>query len=78
MHENIARPRDGSEFFGVRQVAELLSVSRLSVYRLVEQGLVPVYRILRCVRFKRSDIVNFLAKRRTPAWRDDPYARQED
>jgi len=66
------------EFLGVREVATLLHISRLSVYRLIEQGLIPFYRILRCVRFKRSDIVNFLAKRCTPAWRDDLYGSKKD
>lgn len=78
MTETLASPRVGSEFLSVRQVADLLNVSRLSVYRLIEQGLVPVYRILRCVRFKRADLQNYLAKQRTAAWRDEPYGHPKD
>lgn len=78
MHETTPNPRADLELFGVRQVAELLNVSRLSVYRLIEKGLIPFYRILRCVRFKRSDVVKFLAERCSPAWRDDLYGRKED
>lgn len=78
MNEAFARQRDDLELLSIRNVTELLGVSRLSVNRLVERGLVPVYRVLSCVRFKRSDIVNFLAKNRTAAWRDEPYASKKN
>lgn len=77
MTETLASPRAASEFLSVRQVAELLSVSRLSVYRLIEQGLVPGYRILRCVRFKRADLQSYLTKQRTAAWRDELYGQKD-
>lgn len=70
--------REALEFLGPRQVAELLGVSRLSVYRLGERGFLPVYRILRCLRFKRADIIEFLARNRTGAWRDESYGRPQD
>lgn len=78
MNETLALKRDDLELLSIRKVTELLGISRLSVHRLVERGLVPVYRILKCVRFKRSDIVNFLAKNRTAAWRDEPYASKKN
>lgn len=78
MNENLANPRADLELLSVRQVAELFHVSRLSVYRLIEYGLVPVYRVLRCVRFRRADITNFLAKNCTSAWRDELYGRKKD
>ena len=47
-------------FFSVLQVAGFLNISRLTVYRLVERGLLPVYRIARRLRFARSDIERYL------------------
>ena len=67
MNETLARQRDDLELLSIRKVAELLGVSRLSVNRLIERGLVPVYRILSCVRFNC-----------TPAWRGDIYVNKKD
>lgn len=78
MTEPLAPSQRTSEFLSVREVAEFLNVSRLSVYRLIEQGLVPVYRILRCLRFKRTDLLTFLAGNRTAAWRTEAYASPKD
>lgn len=78
MNQTLSMEREALELLSIRRVTELLGISRLSVHRLVERGLVPVYRILSCVRFKRSDIMKFLASNRTAAWRDDPYGRSED
>lgn len=49
----------------VMQVAQLLNVSRLTIYRLIERGLLPVYRIARRLRFARGDLLAYLAKSRT-------------
>lgn len=78
MNQTLSVEREALELLSIRKLTELLGVSRLSVHRLVERGLVPVYRILSCVRFKRSDIMKFLDSNRTAAWRDDQYGRSED
>lgn len=78
MTNTLASPRETLEFLGVREVADLLRISRLSVYRLIESGRVPVYRILRCLRFKHTDIMEFLARNRTDAWRNDQYGSSQD
>jgi excisionase family DNA binding protein len=78
MNETLALKRDDLELLSIRNVTELFGISRHSVLRLIERGLVPVYRVLSCVRFKRSDITNFLAKNCTPAWRDELYGREKD
>lgn len=49
----------------VMQVAHLLNVSRLTIYRLIERGALPVYRIARRLRFAKSDLQDYLAKSRT-------------
>lgn len=49
----------------VIQVAQMLNVSRLTIYRLIERGILPVYRIARRLRFHRNDLTAYLAKSRT-------------
>ncbi len=49
----------------VMQVAHLLNVSRLTIYRLIERGALPVYRIARRLRFAKSDLRDYLDNSRT-------------
>ena len=42
------------------EVAELLRVSKTSVYRMVERREVRVYRVCGLLRFGRSDVEQFL------------------
>lgn len=78
MNENTMNPWTELEFLRVRQVACLLNISRLGVYRLIERGLVPVYRVARCALLKRSDLVAFLTNCRVPARHDATYVSQKD
>jgi putative molybdopterin biosynthesis protein len=57
------RPDDA--LLSVMQVAHLLNVSRLTIYRLIERGALPVYRIARRLRFSRRDLQDYLANSRT-------------
>lgn len=47
----------------VSEVAELLSVSRSHVYRLIESGEIPVRRLGRTVRVERSWVEQFVGGR---------------
>ena len=52
----------------VRQVADWLSISKSSVYQMVEAGKLPVIRLglaKGSIRFEQGDIVEFLADSRT-------------
>lgn len=53
-HQIITAPR----------LAELLSISRQQVYRLVERNLIPHYRIGRSVRFDAAEIREWLHSKR--------------
>ncbi|MBU0486226.1 MAG: helix-turn-helix domain-containing protein [Proteobacteria bacterium] len=44
------------------EVARLLSVSGMSVWRLVREGVLPKVMIKGSPRYRRSDIVNLIAK----------------
>ena len=47
------------------EVAEVLSISKALVYRLIQQGLIPSVRINHAVRVKRSDLYAFIERCRT-------------
>lgn len=56
--------KEGSKQFpkllSVDNVCELFSVSRATVYRLVESRLIPCYRIGRFLRFKEDEVLAYL------------------
>lgn len=51
-------------FVSTREVAEILKISPLTVYRMVENRSLPVYRIARRLRFRKQDLLNYLEKNR--------------
>lgn len=53
----------GSSLLTVRDVAELLSVSDDTVYRLVWSGRLPVVRVGSCLRFQRFTLADFVEHR---------------
>jgi excisionase family DNA binding protein len=74
MTENSFALRAGEPLLSVQQVAETLSVSRLTVYRLIERRLLPAFRVARRLRFSRGDVSRYLAAVRTR----DSYGPPED
>jgi excisionase family DNA binding protein len=46
------------------EVAEMLRLSRASVYRLVSRGKLPVHRLCRKMLFKHQDVLNCLEQGR--------------
>jgi excisionase family DNA binding protein len=48
------------EFYTVRQLAELLQLNEMTIYRMVGRGELPCYLIGRTKRFRRSDVDEFL------------------
>lgn len=58
-------------YYKIEEVAQILTVSRRTVYRLIEDGELPVVRVRRSVRIRREDLERLeqlLAAQR------DPYA----
>jgi putative molybdopterin biosynthesis protein len=60
---------EGQPFYDVRQLADLLNVNKMTIYRLVERGDLRAYRIGRALRFRPSDVEVFLANQQTDAER---------
>jgi excisionase family DNA binding protein len=57
------------EFYTVSQLAELLQLTEMTIYRMVNQGKLPCYCIGRIKRFRHEDIEEFLQACRVPAKR---------
>lgn len=54
------------EFYTVRELARLLSVNPMTIYRMVDRGELPVYIIGgRAKRFRKQDIEEYLKKVRS-------------
>lgn len=49
-----------NEFLTMKEVMEYLKVSRTAVYSWLNEGKLKAYKVGRSVRFKRSDIENFI------------------
>jgi excisionase family DNA binding protein len=48
------------KFLKPNEMANLLNISRPSVYRLIEKRQIPFYKIGGNLRFKKEDIINYL------------------
>ena len=57
----------GDAFLTRIETAAFLRVSPVTIYRLVERGLLPAYHICRRLLFKPSDIIAFAERGRRDA-----------
>ena len=53
--------KSGARFFTVAEVADLVRVSNMTVYRLIQQGDLPAIRVGRSYRIRAEDVDHFLA-----------------
>lgn len=63
-NDNI-RPMN-TEFLTVAEVAAILRVSKLTVWRYIDAGKLPAYKVGRDYRIKKSEFEQFLESKRTP------------
>lgn len=59
------------EFYKVKELAELLQVNKMLIYKLVEEGKILCHHIGRNMRFRREDIEVFLKACRSPEPKPD-------
>ena len=65
-----------ARFLTVQEVADLMRVSSMTVYRLIKAGDLPAVRVGRSFRVAESDVDAYLAVgTRRPASRADPDGR---
>jgi excisionase family DNA binding protein len=55
------------EFYTVGQLAELLQLTPMTIYRMVRRGELTCHAIGRIKRFRRGDVEAFLENSRQPA-----------
>jgi excisionase family DNA binding protein len=63
MAQSLSRAR----FLTVGEVADLLRVSSMTIYRLIKDGEMPAVRVGKSYRLREEDIDAYLAKRYTEA-----------
>lgn len=56
------------EFYTVGQLAKMLQVTEMTIYRMVRRGELPCHSIGRAKRFRHSDIEAFLRGCRSPVY----------
>jgi excisionase family DNA binding protein len=60
-------PVEVREFYTVNQLAELLQLTEMTIYRMINRGELPCYAIGRVKRFRHRDVEEFLDSCRVPA-----------
>lgn len=61
------RPFTEARLLTVSEVANLLRVSRMTVYRLIKEGQMSALRIGRSYRLREDDVDDYLSRRYTQA-----------
>ncbi len=55
------------EFYTVAQLADLLQLNEMTIYRIIKAGELRYHQIGRMMRFRDDDVEEFLKQRRVPA-----------
>jgi excisionase family DNA binding protein len=61
------QPEGRARFVTVAEVADLLRVSNMTVYRLIQAGSLPAVRVGRSYRIREDDVDRYLAGQFTEA-----------
>jgi excisionase family DNA binding protein len=62
---SVSQPFSNSRFLTVQEVAELMRVSTMTVYRLIKAGELPAVRVGRSFRVRDIDVDAYLGDRYT-------------
>ncbi|GEM_PF-3023568 len=62
------------DFLNLKEVAAILRVAPISVYRLIARQALPVYRACRKILFKKKDVLEYLEKHRKETGYGSPKA----
>lgn len=60
------------EFYTVGQLAELLQLNQMTIYRIVKTGQLPYHQIGRIMRFRHNDVEGYLRQHRVHAAQPKP------
>jgi excisionase family DNA binding protein len=64
---NVAQSFATARFLTVQEVADLMRVSTMTVYRIIKSGELPAVRVGRSFRVRDVDVDTYLGKRYTQA-----------
>ena len=56
-----------TELLTSEEVAQMLKISKVGVYRLINKRLVRFYKVMGSIRFDKSDILSFLERSQVEA-----------
>jgi len=65
-------------FLRPEELASILSISRPTVYRLIEKRQIPFYKIGGSLRFKIEDVMAYLDHNRVEPFNIQPYERNKE
>jgi len=52
------------KLYNIDEIAEVMNISKTTLYRLVQTRKIPFYKIKGCVRFSKTDILEYLENHR--------------
>lgn len=52
------------EYFSIQEVADMLGVKKVTIYRMIKKGELPYYQLGKLIRIKREDFEKFMQTRR--------------
>lgn len=67
MKSNGEKPAAIDRLLTVRELAEFLRLTPKGVYAMVEARRIPFIRVSNRVRFRQSDVINWLEENRVPS-----------
>ena len=53
-----------TELLTPTEVAQMLKISKMGVYRLISKRAIPFYKVMGSIRFEKSEILSFLENNR--------------
>lgn len=55
---------DSDDWLSTREAADLLGITTRTLYRFVDEGELPAYRMGRVIRLKRPEVLGFIESHR--------------
>lgn len=55
-----ARGSDGIEWMSTDETAKFLGISSRTLYRFIDDGTLPAYRLGRVIRLQRTEVLEFI------------------
>lgn len=62
--ENNVKGDEDLQLLTPKEVARLLCVTEVCVYQWAKRGIIPCYKVEKCVRFSKDDLRSFLETKR--------------